>query len=158
MIYRPLGGEETLSADVVRVWYLQQKPRRDGTTFSFVGVYLPDWGTSRTLYPDMTQRAWLSVKVPEGAAPGLYAGQVTFAADDVEPTVLSVRLEVRPFSLKRPPHACASGGRFKESARCATRSLIRTGRSGERGASCPARPSPPARALAPLDAALLARW
>ena len=97
-------GSQTISGDAVRVWYLQQKPRRDGTTFSFVGVYLPDWGPQRTLYPDVTQRAWLNVKVPEDATPGLYTGQVTFSADGVPPTVLDLSLEVRPFLLQRPPH------------------------------------------------------
>jgi hypothetical protein len=105
------GGTASIPSQAVRVWYLQQKPWRDKTEFSFVGTYLPDWG-SRTLYTDVTQRAWLNVHVPEGATPGLYRGQVTFAADGVPPTVLDLTLEVRAFSLERPPrvHVQRGGG------------------------------------------------
>lgn len=98
------GGAATIPSEAVQVWYLQQKPRRSGTTFSFVGVYFPDWGASRTLYPDITQRARLNLKVPEDIPAGTYTGQVTFAADGVSPTVLPLTVEVLPFRLQRPPH------------------------------------------------------
>ena len=98
------GGTETISSEAIAVWYVQQKPRRSGTTFSFVGVYFPDWGASRTLYPDITQRARLNLKVPEDVPAGSYSGQVTFAADGVDPTVLPLTVEVLPFRLQRPPH------------------------------------------------------
>ena len=94
-------GLATIPKEAVRVWYLQQKAWRDLTEFSFIGTFLPDWG-SRTLYPNMTQRAWLNIHVPEAAEPGVYTGQVTFSADGVESTVLDLHLEVRPFVLERP--------------------------------------------------------
>ena len=96
------GGSSTIDSEAVRVWYLQQKPWRDITEFSFIGTFLPDWG-SRTLYPDVTQRAWLNVRVPDDAPAGLYTGQVTFSADGVAPAVIDLTLEVRPFTLERPP-------------------------------------------------------
>ena len=74
-------GHHTLPADAVRTWYLQQKPHRSNgpaDSFSFIGVFLPDWGT-RDLYPDITQRAWLNGKVPEDTAAARNHGEVTLA-------------------------------------------------------------------------------
>ncbi len=100
---RAEGGAE-LPADVVRVWYLQQKQDRrptPATAYSIVGTFLPDWDV-RELFKDIVQRCWLSIKVPEAAEPGVYRGEVRFAPQDAPAAVLNLSLRVMPFKLERP--------------------------------------------------------
>lgn len=48
------------------------------------------------------KRFWLDLHVPVDAAPGVYEGEVTFAAQGVAPSVLPLRLRVLPFHLREP--------------------------------------------------------
>ncbi len=45
---------------------------------------------------------WLSVRVPEGCAPGIYSGYVRIRAGNSRVANLRVQLEVLPFALQRP--------------------------------------------------------
>lgn len=51
-----------------------------------------------SLRPNRTQPVWVTVTVPEDAAPGVYHGSVTISADD-ETLVVPLLLEVWPFAL-----------------------------------------------------------
>lgn len=46
-----------------------------------------------------TRRYWITVKVPEDAQPGVYRGEVSFAATGVEPTRIPIHFRVLPFRL-----------------------------------------------------------
>jgi len=102
-----LRGEDgaVLPADIVRVWYLQQKHERRArpcTAYYIRGTFLPDWGEERELFGGIAQRCWLSLKLPEQAAPGIYRGEVEFAPSNAPPTTLALSLRVLPFELSRP--------------------------------------------------------
>jgi len=101
---RSLDGT-TIPASAVRIWYLQQKhlrTPRPAFTFTFQGTFLPDWGPSRNLFENITQRCWLSVKVPEDAAGGVYTGEVTVSPRNAPSATLQLSLRVLPFELIRP--------------------------------------------------------
>ncbi|MBN1671059.1 MAG: PD40 domain-containing protein [Kiritimatiellae bacterium] len=107
----------TIDARAIRIWYLQQRHNRvtdkRGTyKYQIRGVFLPDWGPSRDLYKDITQRGWLSLKIPEDAAPGLYQGNIWIKPSGQAATALRLQVRVLPFSLVRPErlHAHRPGG------------------------------------------------
>ena len=103
-----------LPSRAVRVWYLQQKQERrslPATAYRIRGTFLPDWET-RDLFRDITQRCWLSVRVPKGTSAGVYRGLVTIEANGVPATMLSLEVRVLPFVLERPEriHVMRRGG------------------------------------------------
>lgn len=50
-----------------------------------------------------TRQYWITVRVPEGAAPGKYRGQLRFSADDVPAADVPIEVSVLPFRLETPP-------------------------------------------------------
>ncbi|MCL4206971.1 MAG: hypothetical protein KJ000_31195 [Pirellulaceae bacterium] len=49
------------------------------------------------------QRFWITVRVPDDAAPGIYEGRLTFRAADAGTAEVPLRLRVLPFRLKKDP-------------------------------------------------------
>ena len=49
------------------------------------------------------QRFWITVKVPEDAAPGVYNGKLTFQSAAAEPADVNLRVRVLPIRLKKNP-------------------------------------------------------
>ena len=93
-----------LPGETVRVWYLQQKHERrplPATAYRIRGTFLPDWET-RDLFRDVTQRCWLSARVPDNAKAGVYRGSVRIEANGAPATTLSLTVRVLPFVLERP--------------------------------------------------------
>ena len=50
-----------------------------------------------------TRQYWITVRVPENAAPGQYRGELQFSAEGVQPATVPVELAVLPFRLQTPP-------------------------------------------------------
>ena len=101
----------TIPADAVETWYLQQRPQRlqPPTSFGFASGFLPDW-QQRDLFADITQRAWLNIRVPEATPPGTYRGTVTFTPRNAEAIALGFEVEVLPsaWSVPSAPMSSAS--------------------------------------------------
>jgi len=107
-------ADAVIPAGAVRVWYLQHRPVRRArpcTAYWIRGTFLPDWKT-RTLYKDIAQRCWLSVRVPDDAKPGLYKGRVRITSADAPAAELALAMRVLPFKLVRPKriHVLRRGG------------------------------------------------
>ena len=67
------------------------------------------------LSADTLKQYWLTVRVPDAAAPGEYAGTLTVAASSGVVGKTELRLRVLPFSLPRPMTAYDSGKAFTSS-------------------------------------------
>ena len=65
--------------------------------FDELGPDAPD-----TVPADSCLPVWITVKVPDGAAPGLYAGTLVISAQGMKPCTLSVRLQVIDWDLPDP--------------------------------------------------------
>ena len=103
-----------LPGETVQVWYLQQKQERrplPATAYRIRGTFLPDWEV-RDLFPDVTQRCWLSVHVPNDAVAGVYRGPVKIEPKGAPATTLELSVHVLPFVLQRPEriHVMRRGG------------------------------------------------
>jgi len=55
------------------------------------------------LEPKRNQRFWLTVHVPEDAAPGTYSGEATFTAEGAEAARVPIALRVLPIKLQEDP-------------------------------------------------------
>lgn len=71
-------------------------------TFALRPVYL-ERRDDVLLPADMTAQYWLTIRVPDDQAPGLYEGRVTIGAANAPAAHLDLRLEVLPFRLQDPP-------------------------------------------------------
>jgi hypothetical protein len=95
---------DVIPAEAVKVWFLQhrqQRVRKIHHEYYIAGMFLPDWNV-RPLFTDITQRCWLSIKVPETAKPGTYIGKVRIESPDIESDEVEVSLRVLPYALERP--------------------------------------------------------
>ncbi|MFW6108133.1 MAG: glycoside hydrolase domain-containing protein, partial [bacterium] len=55
--------------------------------------------------PDSCRAVWLSLRVPAGAAPGVYRGAVTVDAEGMEPVEVPVEAEIAGWRLPDPRHS-----------------------------------------------------
>jgi hypothetical protein len=53
------------------------------------------------------KQLWITVKVPDAAADGIYAGTVSLSAEGIAPVALALKLRVLPFQLLPPYHTSA---------------------------------------------------
>jgi len=62
-------------------------------------------GAAHEVKPERLEIAYVSMKVPEGTAPGTYEGQLAFSAEHGGKAAFKVKLTVYPFGLERPEHS-----------------------------------------------------
>lgn len=80
--------------------------KRQVTTnqYEMVPVYLAN-EKNTNIPKDTTQQFWVTIKVPEGSAPGKYQGQMNITPEGGEGSSLNLEVEVLPFKLVSPPVA-----------------------------------------------------
>jgi len=54
------------------------------------------------MVPDTNQQFWITLKIPEGAVPGIYSGQVKIRADGETSETLELKVRVLPIKLMEP--------------------------------------------------------
>lgn len=90
------------------VWTSYQYPQNPGLQGDIWFDYLVEpCADSETLMPvalkaGSAQQFWLTVKVPEKAAPGIYTGTLALVADGASAGSFTLKLRVLPFSLPEP--------------------------------------------------------
>jgi hypothetical protein len=89
--------------DVRRVRYMLARPNyRVLHTYREVPDALEHF-EALDLEPEVNQRFWLTVHVPEDAAPGTYTGEATLTAEGAEPARVPITLRVLPIKLQEDP-------------------------------------------------------
>ncbi|MFQ5810666.1 MAG: hypothetical protein ACE5JM_13715, partial [Armatimonadota bacterium] len=100
------SGRDVIAAeriDIRRVRYMLARPNyRVLHTYRVVPDVVEHFETL-DLEPKVNQRFWLTVHVPQGAAPGTYTGQATFTADGTDPARVPITLRVLPIKLQEDP-------------------------------------------------------
>ncbi len=96
------GGEAFPAARVTwhPVGYVQTKPSNSAirrTGWGWPDVLMP--AKPFDVEPGFVQPVWFTVDVPDGTAPGLYKGTITFTPEGVAKRTMDVELTVRAFSL-----------------------------------------------------------
>jgi hypothetical protein len=97
-----LTGPETLPADIVEVRTVTCWPQRIGSSWGTEWQVMPELLERKPevdVKADTTQEFWLTVHVPETAAPGVYRGTVRLTSTDGGLAEIPIQLEVLPFSL-----------------------------------------------------------
>lgn len=95
------AGVATIPADAIEVRTVRCWPQRIGSSWGNEYRVVPELLEARAAVDvpaDTTQQFWLTVHVPEDAAPGNYTGRVAVVADDGR-WELPLRLTVLPFTL-----------------------------------------------------------
>lgn len=114
----PLSGEAGALRVTPEVRWMVFMPRRTnyygrGRTFYYVPDFLLDMETIDAA-AGTTTGLWVSLRIPEDAAPGEYSGRVTVRADRFEQS-LPVHVRVYPFRLAEAPgvrHIYLDAGRW----------------------------------------------
>ena len=89
--------------DVRHVRYVMTRLQHNKDYLYKVVPDILDHFQSIDLKKRQNERFWLTVHVPEQAAPGVYAGKVVFRPADGEAAVLSLKLRVLPIKLRQNP-------------------------------------------------------
>lgn len=101
---RDLRGPGTIPGRAVEVRAVRCWPQRLGSSWSTEWRVMPELLEKRDtvdLSANTAQQFWLTVRVPDKAAPGLYTGSVTLEADGSGTKVeLPLTVEVLPFVLR----------------------------------------------------------
>jgi hypothetical protein len=98
-----LTGPGTIPASAVEVRTVKCWPQRLGSSWSTEWRTMPELleATQSVNVPaETTQCFWLTVQVPEHAAPGLYRGTVALRAEKADEATIPMTVEVLPFSLQ----------------------------------------------------------
>jgi hypothetical protein len=103
------GGEAvvnirgSLTAGVVRYAALAVDPdKKNGAWRPAPAMIAP--GAGCDIREGIARQFWLTLRVPEESAPGLYAGRIRVAPERGEAVELPLAVEVLPFTLSRPRH------------------------------------------------------
>jgi len=97
---RKLGDERGLGASFPDAAQLAAYAKVQGDGPCLFDQLIPD--ASAALPADAARSVWLSLRVPPGAAPGVYRGSVEVTAKGMEPASLPVEAEVLPWRLPDP--------------------------------------------------------
>lgn len=100
------AGAQVIPASAVDVRYVHHLTRRGFNDIAYTispESLRPVAGADLKLSKDLTRQFWLTVTVPEGAAPGKYTGEVALTAGEVK-VVLPMKIEVQPFALDEPDY------------------------------------------------------
>jgi len=95
-------GGKTIPSQAVTVQSVRYMMRRDDK-----GLYtiVPDAIEDQTgvnVPGNMTKRWWLTVTIPNGTEAGTYTGQIRFSPNGAPGAILTLTLEVYPFTLAKP--------------------------------------------------------
>ncbi len=97
---KKLGDERGLGASFPDAAQLAAHAKMEGGGPWLFDQLIP--APSVSLPANASRPIWLSLRVPPGAAPGVYRGRIEVAAKGMEPTSLPVEAEVLPWRLPDP--------------------------------------------------------
>ena len=107
------GQGHSLPADAVRIKHVTYRAipyyaLTDTNTYSIKPFMLKE-KPSADFERGVTRQVWLSLRVVEDAAPGVYSGRITFRPANAAPTELPIKLRVLPFKLQPMPNDVSFG-------------------------------------------------
>ena len=98
----PAGG--TIAARNIEVRSVRCWPRRTATASTYeMAPWFLEKRSTLTIPPETSQRYWITVRVPDGAAAGSYHGTVTIEVANHDNYALHLALDVPDIELLRPP-------------------------------------------------------